>query len=162
MTRKAKKPTTPKPKQPGKKGLFDHLRAIQEDQSLGYYDGLTVDERKTYNIFMLNRLLSMNMNVIEVVNEMQQYYGTLDPRSHYLFYSQLLPRGRQFNRYIKPTVGDEHEEWLVDLVRSHYQISRREAEGYVELFLATEAGRASLKELLEAYGTPLKLIRKVL
>lgn len=143
-----------------RKGLFDHLNAIYLNQSVDYFDKLSPEDRKSYSSYMINRFISMNHNFVEVVNELQQYYGSIGSRESYLFYSQLLPRGKQWTPYIK---GKEttHEDWLVELVRSHYEVGSREAEEYLELFLATEQGRDSLRALLESYGTPLKLIRKV-
>lgn len=144
-----------------KKGLFDHLNAIYLNQSVDYFDKLSLEDKKSYSTYMINRLISMNHNFVEVVNELQQYYGSIGPRESYLFYSQLLPKGKQWTPYIK---GKEsaYEDWLVRLVCDHYEIGSAEAEGYLALFLSTEIGRNRLRELLEMYGTPLKLVRKIL
>ena len=76
------------------KKLFDHLNAIYLNQSPQYWESLTEAERKSYSTFMINRFLSMNMNYIEIVNALQEYYGSIGPRESYLFYSDLLPKGK--------------------------------------------------------------------
>lgn len=159
MAKPRTKSTTPKPK---KLGLFDHLREIYEVQSVGYFDSLTDAEKKSYSNYLINRFISMNWNYVEVVNEFQQYYGEVGSRESYLFFSQVLPRGKQFNRYIKPKAEKSYEDWLVERIGSHFLVNHREAEGYLELYLATPEGRARLRELLESYGTETKLLRRVL
>jgi hypothetical protein len=103
----------------------------------------------------------MNWAFVELVNYIQLYYGVIGQREHYLFCSQCLPKGKQFNRYIKPKQNSNYEDWLVKIVGHHYSVSNREAEEYINLFLSTAKGRETLRYLLEQYGTEVKLLRKV-
>ena len=79
------------------KSLFDHVDAIYTNQKIDYFGTLTEADKKSYNNYMVNRFLSMNTHQLPFVNELQKY--TLDTKTHYLFFSQLLPRGKQFNKY---------------------------------------------------------------
>jgi hypothetical protein len=134
--------------------LFDHIRAIFEIQTLDYYDKLDVSEKKTVEPFMINRVISQNPHYLPFVNKIQQY-GPLEPREAYLFYSQLLPHGRQFTKYIKATKSETYEQWLIDLVALHYKISKVEAIDYLQLFCYTEAGKEDLRLLCLGYGKEL-------
>ena len=40
-----------------RKTLFNHVAAIYEDQSIGYYDNLSVEDRKSFGIFMIKRFM---------------------------------------------------------------------------------------------------------
>ena len=144
-----------------RKSLFDHLNAIFTDQSVDYYDSLSVEDRKTYSIYMINRLVSMNMDYIDVVNEIQKFWEVVKNRESYLFYSQCLPPGRQWNKYIKPKVEKKHEEWVVKLVALYFEVSQMEAVDYIDLFMATPKGKARLKEIFETYGIEPRKIKKV-
>lgn len=144
-----------------RKTLFNHLNAIYTDQSVDYYDSLSVEDRKTYSTYMVNRLVSMNMDFIEIVNEFQKCWGVVKDRESYLFYSQCLPQGKQWNKYIKPKLERKHEEWVVKLVALHFEVSQIEAIDYIDLFMATTEGKARLKEIFETYGIEPRKIKKV-
>ncbi|KKN26494.1 hypothetical protein LCGC14_0874100 [marine sediment metagenome] len=144
-----------------RKSLFNHLNAIYTDQSADYYDELSVEDRKTYSIYMINRLVSMNIDFVEIVNAFQKYWEIVKNRESYLFYSQCLPLGKQWNKYIKPKVEPKHEEWVVRLIAFHFEVSQLEATDYIDLFMATPEGKARLKEILEMYGTEPRKIKKV-
>lgn len=143
------------------KGLFDHLNAIYLNQSPKYWDNLSETDRKSYSTFMINRFLSMNMDYVEVVNALQLYYGSVGPRESYLFYSDLLPRGKQWNKYVKGKKPTGYDDWLLELVAQYYEVSQSEAEAYLDLFYLTGEGKESLRNLLEKYGTDPKKIKKV-
>lgn len=144
-----------------KKSLFDHLQAIYVDQSVHYWDDLSVENKKTYSVFMINRFISMNMDYIEVVNEFQKYWGIVGDRESYLFYSQLLPYGKQWNRYIKGKKERKYEEWVIRLLAHHFEVSQRDVSDYLDLMFATKEGRSALKEILEMYGSDPRKVKKV-
>jgi hypothetical protein len=143
------------------KTLFDHVNAIYTNQRVDYYNKLNREDKKSYNTYMINRFVSMNPDQVEVVNELQQYYGAVGDRESYLFYSQLIPKGKQWNKYIKAKKEVKYEDWLVRLVSSHYCVSSTEAKGYLDLLLASPTGKENLKSILEMYGTDPKKVRKV-
>ena len=146
-----------------RKSLFDHLSAIYTDQSVNYYDTLSVEDRKTYNVYMISRLVSMNMEYVEVVNEFQKHWDSVKDRESYLFYSQLLPRGRQWNKYIKPKneKDKKYEEWVIKLLANYFSVSELEAEMYFDTYMAKPEGRTRLKEIFEIHGIEPRKIKKV-
>ncbi len=143
-----------------KSSLFDHLNAIYANQSLDYWDTLSVENRKSYNVYMINRLISMNLDQLEVVNMFQQFWEAVGPRESYLFYSQFIPYGRQFNKYIKAPKEGKLQEWVVELVSRYYSVSIADAADYTELMLATVEGKEALREILEAFGTDPKKVKR--
>lgn len=146
-----------------RKTLFDHVNAIYTDQSIGYYDNLSVENRKSFGIFMINRFISMKMDFVEIVNEIQKHWGIVRERDVYLFYSQLLPHGKQWNKYIKAKGAKEtkYEDWVLKLLALHYSVSETEAKMYFETFMNTPEGKKSLKEIFEAYGVEPRKIKKI-
>jgi len=141
--------------------LFEHLAAIQTNQATDYWDNLDDANRKSYSVYMINRFLSMNMDYVELVNEFQKLYEPMTPRESYLFYSQMLPRKKQWNKYVKAKKESKHEEWVINLVAYHFKISKDEAESYADLYMATPRGVEALKSILEMYGTEPKKIKQV-
>ena len=53
--------------------LFDHIKWITEKQTKDYWDTLNDTERKRWSNYMINRFLSMKVEWIDFVNEMQKY-----------------------------------------------------------------------------------------
>ena len=121
------------------------------------WDSFSESEQKTFSPYMINRFLSMDKDFIEVVNYFQQYsIGLLESRDIYNFYRHLLPKGKRFNRYIKAKKDKKYKEWLIDIIKNHYEISKRDSISYLELLT-----KEDLIILLEKYGVETKKIREV-
>ena len=121
----------------------------------------TEGDWKAYNSYMLNKWLSMNPNVSEIINFIQKYYS-LDKTIHYKLLSDILPKQKLFSKYIKGKKMDKYNPELVTIVSKHYEISKREAKLYIDLFRDTTDGTNSLTGVLELYGKTQKEIKKLL
>ena len=66
-----------------------------------FYDDLSEEEKKKYKYsrYMIHRFVGMNPNYLPIVNEIQKY-TELPDRSHYQFLVSLIPKDRQFYKYI--------------------------------------------------------------
>jgi hypothetical protein len=138
------------------KTLFDHINAIYIDQKKNYFSGLDDGEKRTYSNYMVNRFLSMNIHQLPLVNEIQKY--TLPSDVHYLFFATTIPRGKQYNKYVKAAKETKYEDWLIDLVAGHYCVSQDEAKSYLNIYY--NDGKQALRELCEKYGVDPKVIKK--
>jgi hypothetical protein len=105
-------------------------------------------DQKAFSPFMMNRFLSMRMELTELVNEFQTYtIGLLRPQETYRLYFELLPNNKAFAKYIKGKSEDKYEKALVDQIAEHYQVSRSEATDYLDLMDKTQCER-----ILTMYG----------
>ena len=138
------------------KTLFDHINAIYLEQKKNYFSTLDDGEKRTYSNYMVNRFLSMNPHQLPLVNEIQKY--NLPSDVHYLFLATTIPRGKQYNKYVKAAKETKYEEWLVDLVAKHYNVSQVEATSYLEIYYKDD--KAALRSLCEQYGIDPKVIKK--
>ena len=73
-----------------KKSLFDHINQITSVQNPNYWDDISEEDKKTWSNYMTHRFLSMKMDWIEIVNEIQKYQ--LEPKELYKFYTDILPK----------------------------------------------------------------------
>ena len=122
------------------------------------WDSFDESEQKTFSPYIINRFLSMDKDFIEIVNYFQKFsIGLLDNKYIYNFYCNALPKGKRFNKYIKAKKSIKHKDWLIDLVRNHFEISKKDTLDYLELLTKDD-----LKLLLEKYGTEKKKIREVI
>jgi hypothetical protein len=141
------------------KTLFDHLSAIYTDQSIEYFNGLSEADQRTFSTYMIHRLVSMDVTVLPIVNEIQRY--PLTARDTYLFYSQLLPNGRRYHKYVKGQKDMKYEPWLVDTMRRYYYISKQEAMEYLDTYYQTAAGKQEVRRICQFFGTSDKQMKKV-
>lgn len=139
--------------------IFDHLSNIT-DKKLPWEE-LSDADRKAFSPYMINRFLSMSQDFIELVDELQPYtVGTLEPEFVYKLYSELLPKKKQFNKYIKSKKVDKYNSDLVDLVRNHFLISEKETLEYLDMYYGDRLN--SLKEIVKKYGKTDKECDKLL
>ena len=141
------------------KGLFDHITHITQKQTKGYWDSLNETEKRQWSNYMIHRFLSMKMDYVDVVNEIQRY--NLKPKDLYKLYINVLPKKKEWLKYIKGKKSMKHPQWLLDIVAKHYESSLVEAHEYVEVFYSTEQNKANLKTILQSYGADPKEIRKL-
>ena len=122
-----------------------------------HWDEFTEDEQKKFSPFIINRWLSMDKDFIEIVNVFQKYaIGTLEPREVYMWYRDILPKGKRFNKYIKGKRDKKYDKELVDIIVEHFECSKLQIQEYLELIDTEE-----LKSILEMYGLDKKKIKRL-
>jgi hypothetical protein len=141
------------------KSMFDLIDAIYTNQSPDFFDTLTDSEKKLYknSRYMIHRFISMNPLYAPVVNAIQQY-TTIPEKAHYLFLTNILPKGKQYNKYIKGEKDEKYESWLVNIVAKHYQVSKAEAITYLEIYYTQN--KDGLRELCEKYAIDKKQLKQ--
>ena len=108
---------------------------------------------------MVNRFLSMKMDWVDIVNEVQKYQ--MEPEMLYKVYTNIFPKGKQWLKYIKGDKKMKYPKWVYDIVAKHLQVSMREAGDAVEMYEISAGGQAELADILGKYGIEQKEIRKL-
>ena len=142
-----------------RKNLFDHINAITSQQHSDYWDEITDEDKKSWSNYMVNRFLSMKMEWVEFVNEVQKY--PLKPKELYKVYTDILPKKRQWLKYIKGDKEMKYPKWVYEIVAKHLQISLREASDAVDMYELSHGGQAELIDILIKYGKTEEEIRKI-
>ena len=99
---------------------------------------------------MIHRFLSMKMEWVEVVNELQKY--KLQPKDLYKLYINVLPKGKQFLKYTKRRNQMDYPNWEINVLRNHLECSRVEAIEALDLYMLTEGGMLEIREILVKWG----------
>jgi hypothetical protein len=131
-----------------KKGatIFDFIGGVTDKKKS--WDKWSETDQKRFSPFIVNRWLSMRMELTELVNEFQTYtIGLLRPQETYKLYYELLPNNKAFAKYIKGKSEDKFDKELVTQIAEHYQVSKSEAADYVELM-----DKTSCERILTMYG----------
>ena len=133
-----------------KKSLFDHINQITAVQNPNYWEEISVEDKKSFSNYMVNRFLSMKPEWIDLVNELQKY--TLKPKELYKLYTNVLPKGKQWLKYTKGKSDMKYPEWLINIMRNSDESSRREAIDAIDMLMLTEGGMMELGELGRKWG----------
>ena len=114
-------------------------------------------DKKTFTAYMINRFLSMNMNYIDIVNEVQCFTnGQLGNKEVYNLYKDLLPKKKSFFGYIKGTKNTKYSDSMLDYLTRYFQVSKREVKDYLDLMSQQE-----IQSILQKYGLNEKEIKRV-
>ena len=141
------------------KSLFDHIKQITDVQNPNYWDEISDEDKKSWSNYMVNRFLSMKMDWIDIVNEVQKY--NLEPEIVYKLYTNIFPKGRQWLRYIKGDKKMKYPKWVYEIVSKHLQCSMREASDAVEMYDISHGGQSELVDILIKYGKTEQECRKI-
>ena len=141
-----------------RKSLFDHIRQITAVQSLNYWEELSDEDKKSWSNYMTHRFLSMKMEWVELVNELQKY--NLQPKELYKLYTNVLPKSKQWLKYIKRRNQMAHPNWLINIVANHEEVSKKEAVDMIEMYMLTEGGMLELGQLAQKWGVEPKKIEE--
>lgn len=131
-----------------KKGatIFDFIGGVTDKKK--EWSKWSETDQKKFAPFIVNRWLSMRMELTELVNEFQTYtIGLLRPQETYRLYYELLPNNKSFAKYIKGKSEDKYEKDLVAQIAEHYQVSKSEAADYIDLMDKMQCDR-----ILTMYG----------
>ena len=136
------------------KGLFDHITHITQKQTKGYWNSLNETEKKQWSNYMIHRFLSMKMEWADFVNEIQKL--NLKPKQLYLVYSNVLPKGKQYLKYIKKKKGTIYNTQVIQKISEYFQISQTESEDYLNLL-----SKDKIRELISLYGYTSKELKQM-
>ena len=142
-----------------KKSLFDHISQITAVQSPSYWNDISDEDKKSFNNYMVNRFLSMKPDWIDLVNEIQKY--PLEPKQLYKFYTSILPKRKEWLRYIKGDKKMKYPKWLYEIVVKELQCSMKEASDAVDMYEISAGGQSELADILLKYGIEDKEVRKL-
>lgn len=131
-----------------KKGatIFDFIGGLTDKKK--EWNKWSEPDQKKFSVYIVNRWLSMRMELTELINEFQTYtIGLLRPQETYKLYHELLPNNKAFAKYIKGKSEDKYDAALISQIAEYYQVSKSEASDYVDLMDKTQCER-----ILTMYG----------
>ena len=115
---------------------------------------------KSYSPYMINRWLSMARDYTDIIDNTQKYYN-LSKESHYKMLCGVLPKRKVFTRYVKSKKVKKYNSELVDALTKHYEVSKTEVKGYIDLAMNDDLLLLNIKNILQRYGYSDKEIVKL-
>lgn len=133
--------------------LFDWLKEINNKKSP--VDSFSQEDWDNWNSYMVHRFLSMDPDLLELVNEVQKLPPT-DKKKIYSIYKEFVPKNNKWNKYIKSTLKQRNKE-LTEYLKGYFQLSTREVKEYMELL-----GDEEILRILSQLGIENKTAKKLL
>lgn len=144
--------TTKKPKQ---FTIFDFLKAIIDTKQ--DWETFTLEQRKIYNVFMINKFLSMNPKYIDVVNYIQGL-NIQDRKKSYEVYCFMIPKSKNtYSPYVKSNVKKTSSPEVLQYVSEYFKCSTSEASEYINL-----TDEKWLENILVNSGVDEKQVKKLI
>ena len=112
---------------------FDHIKNLHTKKRT--WNDFNDEEKKSFNVFIVNKALSMNPNYLGIVNMIQNYTGLnqiLSQKEVFNLYYSLLPNKFKFYRWIKGEKTKKEKE-KAEYLAMHFNISTREAYDYLKI-----------------------------
>ena len=126
--------------------MFDLISGVTDKKKT--WNSWSETDQKKFSSFIVNRWLSMRMELTEIINELQTYtVGQLSARDTYRLYYDLLPNTKSFSKYIKGKSADKYDKSLISQIAEHYQVSTSEAIDYIDLL-----SKDSCDRIISLYG----------
>lgn len=131
-----------------KTSLFDMISFITDQKKP--WDSLSDEEQKLFNPYMMNRFLSMDMFLIEAINELQKYtVGVMNKKDVYNLFLHYIPKQKYYLKYLRPVIDIPAED--LKYISLYYNVSEREAEDYYFILIKDEVGKEHLESIKNSY-----------
>ena len=138
------------------KTIFQHLSGIKEKKES--WASLSDMDKKSFSPFIINRWLSMNLDLLPIVNILQKYtIGFLSARDVYKVYLDFLPKKKTFDKYIKGSKSSKYNKDVLEYLSKWYGVSQREVTDYLEIL-----SKDDVINILTKYGLTEKESKKLL
>ena len=125
---------------------FDHIKNLHTKKR--HWEDFNDEEKKSFNVFIINKALSMNPNYLGIVNMVQNFTGLnqiLSQKEVFNLYYSLLPNKFRFYKWIKGEKTKKDKE-KAEYLAKHFEISIREAYDYLKIL-----DRKTINQIIKNY-----------
>ena len=123
---------------------FDHIKNLHTKKRR--WEDFNDEEKKSFNVFIINKGLSMNPDYLGIVNMVQNFTGLnqiLSQKEVFNIYFNLLPTKFRFYKWIKGEKTKKDKE-KAEYLATHFKVSIREAYDYLQI-LDTKTNNSIIK-----------------
>lgn len=131
MAKKIKDPTLQKEKKNQSTTIFDYINWLTIEKKA--WSDLTYEQQKGFNVFIVNKFLSMDLYLCEAINQMQEYTLSMDKSLVWKIYSTILPNDKIYLKYIKAAPIEGVNEKDINIFIKHFKCTEKQAIEYILL-----------------------------
>ena len=125
---------------------FDHIKNLHTKKR--HWEDFNDEEKKSFNVFIINKALSMNPSYLGIVNMIQNFTGLnqiLSQKEVFNIYFNLLPSKFRFYKWIKGEKNKKEKE-KAEYLAMHFNVSTREAYDYLQIL-----DRKTINKIIKNY-----------
>jgi len=125
---------------------FEHVKNLHTKKRR--WEDFNDEEKKSFNVFIINKTLSFNPNYLGIVNMVQNFTGlnqVVSPKEVFNIYFNLLPNKFRFYKWIKGAKTKKDKE-KAEYLAMHFQVSTREAYDYLNIL-----DKKTIKSIIKNY-----------
>ena len=125
---------------------FEHVKNLHTKKRR--WEDFNDEEKKSFNVFIINKTLSFNPNYLGIVNMVQNYTGlnqVLSQKEVFNLYFNLLRTKFRFYRWIKGEKTKKDKE-KAEYLAMHFKVSTREAYDYLKIL-----DKKTIKSIIKNY-----------
>jgi DNA primase large subunit len=141
--------------------LFEHIDNLFTKK----YKWIDFSEKskKEFNVFIINRVISMDSNYIELINELQILSAKLNKEEIFIMYYNIFPKsnGKYVNKFIKNNIVDIWNPELVTIISNYFKCSLSESKEYLDTYKKTNTFNI-VEDILKLYGKEQSEIKKLI
>jgi hypothetical protein len=135
------------------KTTFDWIKYINQYKTP--IESFTDADWDKFNSYVIHRVISMNPDFIELVNEVQLLSPT-NKKQIYSIYKEYIPKNNKWSKYIKSS-NKEPDKDLVEYLKKYFDVSTREIKDYLKIL-----DKKEIQSILVKQGLEEKEIKKLL
>ena len=110
---------------------FDHVKNLHTKKRR--WEDFNDEEKKAFNVYIINKTLSFNPNYLDIVSITQKYStDQISQKEVFNIYFSLLPNKFRFYRWIKGAKNTKNKE-TAEYLAMHFKVSTREAYDYLKI-----------------------------
>ena len=110
---------------------FEHVKNLHTKKSR--WEDFNDEEKKSFNVYIINKTLSFNPNYLDIVSITQKYStDQISQKEVFNIYFSLLPNKFRFYRWIKGAKNTKNKE-TAEYLAMHFNVSTREAYDYLNI-----------------------------
>jgi len=125
---------------------FDHIKNLHTKKRR--WKDFNDEEKKSFNVYIINKALSMNPNYLGIVNMVQNFTGLnqiLSQKEVFNLYYSLLPNKFRFYKWIKGEKNKKDKE-KAEYLAIHFKVSTRESYDYLKIL-----DKKSINQIIRNY-----------
>lgn len=128
--------------------ISDYINWLTKDKKP--WNQLSLEEQKGFQVFIINRFLSMDYYFCEAVNTFQKLTCSMEKEMVWKFYLEILPKENFYVKYIKPEEKEVTNKEILSFVK-HFSCTEEIAMEYVMLLKRKDL-QDEIKKIVELYG----------
>ena len=123
---------------------FDHLKNLHTKKR--NWNDFNDEEKKNFNVYIINKALSFNPNYLDIINLVQKYsVGQITQKEVFKIYFSLLPSKFKFYKWIKGK-NEKKDKEKAEYLAMHFNVSTREAYDYLNIL-----DKKTIKSIIKNY-----------